>query len=110
LEQIEKNLAEQREPLRKDPQQKPLSYWSEDSWAPSDYRYETEDEERQAVWAQQVHERLEARHERRKKREKALHEEESASASASASASGVKTPVILEPPKRGRGRPKKSEK
>ena len=126
LEQIEKNLAEQREPLRKDPQQKPLSYWSEDSWAPNDYRYETEDEERQAVWSGLVHERLEARHERRKKKEKAEVQAETASEimraakaeiaqrqaaeSSSASASGVKTPVILEPPKRGRGRPKKSEK
>ena len=126
LEQIEKNLAEQREPLRKDPQQKPLSYWSEDSWAPSDYRYETEDEERQAVWAGLVHERLEARHERRKKKEKAEVQAETASEimraakaeiaqrqaaeSSSASASGVKTPDILEPVKRGRGRPKKSEK
>jgi len=125
LEQIEKNLAEQREPLRKDPQQKPLSYWSEDSWAPNDYHYETEDEERQEIFNQHVHERLEARHERRKKKEKAEIQAETASeimraakaeiaqrqaASASASASGVKTPDILEPPKRGRGRPKKSEK
>jgi len=73
LEEIERDLAARQAPLRKDEQQKPLHYWSEDSWAPDAYEYHTNDEERQAVFQGFVAERREARVERRQERERAAH-------------------------------------